>query len=633
MCVVKVNRVESKNLEFSKKDTSQSNPQTLLVEDRLKAAESEPQDLSGVTNWSPEGPREGPGAPQPHLEVSDSRFSAQQDLDSPSRTNRSAETLMDTCLSEPQANVSASSTSALTMSTDTDRSTHTGTRNYTNDTVKAENMDVDVDPVHVNQHSDMKALYEPAEGDSYTPSGSFAASQHTQSVGKGSTEESLLPPLLQRNAADMPQLTPEPAGKVGVSPLPPVLTQEMPSLTPADDDFTHFHKSGALSHQIAPVLQRETPTGSPSSQEAREEGTNLQPAEPCTGDHDNRWHLEASVNCEETAEANTDHLAASGLCKRTSGDVHEMLIKSAAEGDHSTLESFIPEQSDTTQSQLVQRSVQLNLPNPNKDNYRTQRDGACSPNVMLLSANASDVPQTPDSSLHPQHENHSALKPNYHTMYPNCSSQHTEPKTSSSSIWKNFTSQSPAVLIQSLHPDLPSDFSHDPLPYTMWTEPQCKEVTDLEDAAKDLCRSENQEDEGGSLTWAQLEPTSLLSVGAIEPLGLCEDYELQKVEENRAGSVSRQSEADACLHPERVASLHRTEQDETDMEDEEASDLEDEEQQHSLKGRCSSDSSEEEEENDPNNYKCDESGLEPGEVSAVSSFPFLSLSLFFTHTV
>ncbi|XP_032418375.1 lysine-specific demethylase 4C-like isoform X2 [Xiphophorus hellerii] len=622
MCVVKVNRVESKNLEFSKKDTSQSNPQTLLVEDKLKAAESEPQDLSGVTNWSPEGPREGPGAPQPHLEVSDSRFSsAQQDLDSPSRTNRSAETLMDTCLSEPQALVSASSTSALTLSTDTDRSTHTGTRNYTNDTVKAENMDVDVDPEHVNQHSDVKALYEPAEGDSCTPSGSFAASQHTQSVGKGSTEESLLPPLLQRNAADMPQLTPEPAGKVGASPLPPVLTQEMPSLTPADDDFTHFHKSGALSHQIAPVLQRETPTGSPSSQEAREEGTHLQPAEPCTGDHDNRWHLEASVNCEETAEANTDHLAASGLCKRTSGDVHEMLIKSAAEGDHATLESFIPEQSDTTQSQLVQRSAQLNLPNPNKDNYRTQRDGACSPNVMLLSANASDVPQTPDSSLHPQHENHSALKPNYHAMYSNCSSQHTEPKTSSSSIWKNFTSQSPAVLIQSLHPDLPSDFSHDPLPYTMWTEPQCKEVTDLEDAAKDLCRSENQEDEGGSLTWAQLEPTSLLSVGAIEPLGLCEDYELQKVEENRAGSVLRQSEADACLHPERVASLHRTEQDETDMEDEEASDLEDEEQQHSLKGCCSSDSSEEEEENDPNNYKCDESGLEPGEVSA---YPALS---------
>ncbi|XP_014899333.1 lysine-specific demethylase 4C isoform X2 [Poecilia latipinna] len=622
MCVVKVNRVESKNLEFSKKDTSQSNPQALPVEGKLKAAESDPQDLSVVTNWSPEGPRESPGAPPPHLEVSDSRFSsAQQDLDSPSGTNQSAETLMDTCLSEPQAHVSASSTSALTLSTDTDRSTHTGTRNYTNDTVKAENMDVDVDPEHVNQHSDMKALYEPAEGDSCSPRGFCAASQHTQSVGKGSTEESLLPPLLQRNAADMPQLTPEPAGKVGASPLPPVLTQEMPSLTPADDDFTHFRKSGALSHQVAPVLQRETPAGSPSSQEAREEGTRLQPAEPCTGDHDDRWHLEASVNCEETAEANTDHLAASGLCKRTSGDVHEMLIKSAAEGERAALESFIPEQSDTTQSQLVQRSAQLNLPDPNKDGYRTQRAGACSSNVLLSSANAVDVPQTPESSLHPHHENHSALKPNYHTMYSNCSSQHTEPKTSSSSIWKNFTSQSPAVLIQSLHPDLPSDFSHDPLPYTMWTEPQCKEVTDLEDAAKDLCRSENQEDEGGGLTWAQLEPTSLLSVGAIEPLGLCEDYELQKVEENGAEPVSRRSEADARLHPERVASLHRTEQDETDMEDEEASDREDEEQQHSLKGCCSSDSSEEEEENDPNNYKCDESGLEPGEVSA---YPALS---------
>ncbi|KAM4751441.1 lysine-specific demethylase 4C isoform 3-T3 [Anableps anableps] len=633
MCVVKVNRVESKNLGFSKKDTSQSNSQASPVEDKLKAAETDPQDLSRVTNWSPEGPRKSSEAPQPHLEISDSRFSSvKQDLDSPSHTNHSAETLMDTCPSEPQAHVSASSSLALTLNTD--RSTHTGTRNYTNDTVKAENMDVDVDPKHVNPHSNTKALYEPAEGDSHTSSGSFAASQHNHSVGKGSPEESLLPPLLQRNAADMPQLTPEPAGKVGASPLPPVLTQEMPSLTPADDELTHFHKSGALSHQVAPVLQRETPTGSPSSQEAREEGTHLKPAEPYTVNHDNLWHLEPSTNREEAAvsnlEANADHLAASGLRKRTSSDVREMLIKSAPERDHATLGSFIPEQSDTTQSQLVQRSTtqretQPNSPDPNKENYGAQRDCTCSPNIPLSSADTSNVPQTPDSSLCPQHDNHSALKPIYHTTYSNCSSQHIEPKTSSSSIWKNFTSQSPAVLIQSLHPDLPSDFSHDPLPYTMWTEPQCKEVTDLEDPAKDLCRSENQEDEGGALTWAQLEPTSLLSVGAIGPLGLCEDYELQKDEENGAESMSRPGEAELHLHPERVVSRHRTgagEQDEaSDMEDEEASDREDEEQQHGVKGQSSSDSSEEEEENDTNNYKCDESGLEPGEVCA---YPTLS---------
>lgn len=618
MCVVKVNRVESNTLELSKMDTSQSNSQASPVEDKLKADKADRQDLSVVTNLSPEGPIESPGAP--HLEISDSTFSSvQQDLNSPLHTNHSAETLMDTCPPEPQAHVSASSSSALTLNTD--MGTHTGTRNYTNDTVKAEGMDVDVAPEHGCPHSTTKALYEPAEGDSYTSGGTLTVSQHNHSVEKGSTEESLLPPLLQKNAADMPQLTPEPVGKAGISPLPPVLTQEMPSLTPANDELTHYHKTEALSHQVAPVLQRETPTGSPSLQEAREEGTPLKQTEPFTVDNDNRWNLEASVNREEAAasglEANSAHLAPSGLCKRTSGDVHEMLIKSPPERDHATAESFILEQSDRT----PQRETQPNLPAPNKENYSAPRDLNCSPNT-------DNVLQTPGSLLSPQHENPAALKPNNHTIYSDCSSQHTETRAPSSGIWKNFPSQSPVVLFQSLHPDLQSDFSHDPLPYTMWTEPQCKEVTDLEDPTKDLCRSEDQGDEGGALTWAQLEPTSLLSVSSIQPLGLCEDYELQKDEGRGAESMLRHGEAEARLQPENVVSLHRTgagEQDETsDMEDEEESDCEDEEQQCSVKEQSSSNSSEEEEENDTNDYKCDQSGPEPGEVCAVS----VSLSLF-----
>ncbi|XP_047220872.1 lysine-specific demethylase 4C isoform X2 [Girardinichthys multiradiatus] len=624
MCVVKVNRVESKNLGFSKKETSQSSSQALPVEDELKATKTA-QDLTGILNRTP-------GASRVHLEISDSRCcsSGQQDLNS-SHTNTFAETLMKTCPSEPQAHISTSSSSELTLNSD--RSMHTGIMNYTNNTVKAENMDVDVDPKHVKSHSNTKALYEPAGGDSHTSSGFVSASQHIHSVEIGSTEESLLPPLLKRNAADMPQLTPEPVGKVGACPLPPVLTQEMPSLTPADDELTHFPKSGAFSHQVAPVLQRETPTGSPSSQEAREEGSHLRPAEPCAVDRDNRWHLEAPINRKEAAvpgfETNTARLDDSSLHKRTSGYVPEMLMKSAPQRNHATLESFIPEQCDATQSQLVQRSTphrdaRTSLPDPHKDNYKAQRDGTCSPNIPLSSANTGNIAQTSVSSLWAQHENHSALKPNHHTMYTNCSSQHIEPKTSSSIIWKNFTLQSPAVLTQSLHPDLPSDLSHDPLPYTMWTEPRCKEVTDLEDPAKDLRRSENQEDEGGALTWAQLEPTSLLTVGAIEPLGLCEDYELQKNEENGPESISRQREAEVCLHPEREISLHRTgagEQDEmSDMEEGGESDCEDAEQQSSAKGQSSRDSSEEEE-NDTNNYKCDESGLEPGEVCA---YPALS---------
>uniref|UniRef100_A0A673A3Q4 Lysine-specific demethylase 4B n=1 Tax=Sphaeramia orbicularis TaxID=375764 RepID=A0A673A3Q4_9TELE len=177
---------------------------------------------------------------------------------------------------------------------------------------------------------------------------------------------------------------------------------------------------------------------------------------------------------------------------------------------------------------------------------------------------------------------------------------------SSNSIWKNFNSQNPAVLIQSLHPELPSDFTHDPLPYTMWTEPQCKEVTDLEDPQQDLRESENQEGEGGTLTWAQLEPTSL--VGAVEPLGLCGDYGLHRGETDGAEALSlcresgrpREAEGstltDIPVSPLGIGGGGGEQDGVSDME-EGGSDGEEVERQSSAKS--SSDSSDEEEENDP----------------------------------
>uniref|UniRef100_A0A8P4KRN9 Lysine-specific demethylase 4B n=1 Tax=Dicentrarchus labrax TaxID=13489 RepID=A0A8P4KRN9_DICLA len=182
-----------------------------------------------------------------------------------------------------------------------------------------------------------------------------------------------------------------------------------------------------------------------------------------------------------------------------------------------------------------------------------------------------------------------------------------------------------------LNPELPSDFTHDPLPYTMWTEPQCKEVTDLEDPEQDLRESENQEEEGGPLTWAQLEPTSLVSVGAVEPLGLCGDYELHRGESDGSEALSlcrelgRQREAEESLHSDTAVSplaMGGGEQDGVSDMEEGGSDGEEVEQQSSARGESSSDSSdeeeEEEEENDTSNYKCYESDLEPGEVCAVS---------------
>uniref|UniRef100_A0A672GVN0 Lysine-specific demethylase 4B n=1 Tax=Salarias fasciatus TaxID=181472 RepID=A0A672GVN0_SALFA len=176
---------------------------------------------------------------------------------------------------------------------------------------------------------------------------------------------------------------------------------------------------------------------------------------------------------------------------------------------------------------------------------------------------------------------------------------------------------------------LPNDFTHDPLPYTMWTEPQCKEVTDLEDPDQDFRESGDRDKEGGPLTWAQLEPTSLVSVGAIEPLGLGGDYDMQRGEMDGTEAMSlcrelgRQREAEESPHSVPAVSPLRIagEQDRASDMEEGGSGGEEAEQQRSAKGDISSDSSdeeEEEEENDTNNYDCDESGLEPGEVCAVS---------------
>lgn len=572
-------------------------------------------------------------------------------------TGISAETEMSLCPPDSEAQTSSSSCREDTLSLipNTDSSMGTGTENDTN-TAKAETMDTAVDPKHINPHSHTEALYdlktEPVEGDSYT-SCSFSPSGHNCSLEKSSTEENLFPPLLQRNAVDMPQLTPEPADKVEICPLPPVLTQEMPSLTPADDGLTEVPKSRSRTHQVAPVLQRETPTGSPSSHGAKQEEreTDLMSNEPLTVEHANNWHLDSPYNCERAAvsslEGNTAHLTANAMHKITSGGVHEVLImpEIAAEKDCTKLENVTTGQSDACLRQQVQSAApqteqQYSLAELARKENSVHRDIALSQSSAgsLLTSTSNSNPPAPSTPLYTQSDSHSALQLHHHTTYSpsHCTSQnpYTEPKPFSSSIWKNFNSQGPAVLIQSLHPELPSDFTHDPLPYTMWTEPQCKEVTDLEDPEQDLRESENQEEEGGPLTWAQLEPTSLVSVGAVEPLGLCGDYELHRGEGDGSEALSlcrelgRQREVEESLHSDTAVSplvMGGGEQGGVSDMEEGGSDGEEAEQQCDAKGESSSDSSdeeeeeEEEEENDTSNYECDESGLEPGEVCPVSA--------------
>ncbi|XP_056227641.1 lysine-specific demethylase 4C isoform X1 [Seriola aureovittata] len=694
MCVVKVNRVESNSLGFSSKRPSHNSHCSLFpspaspIKNEVKAetvTHIDPQHHSGsgATSRTPEGLRQQPEATQMHPAINESRccspepqdLSTSQDCSirvthleankpssSSNTTSTCAETEMSLCPPdcEPQTSSSSCREDTLSLTPNTDSNMDRGTENNTNNTAKAEKMDTVVDTKHITPHSTTEALYdlkaEPVEGDSYTSCGSFSPSGHNCSLEKSSTEENLFPPLLQRNAVDMPQLTPEPADKVGICPLPPVLTQEMPSLTPADDGLTDEPKSSMCSHQVAPVLQRETPTGSLSSHGAKREERETElitSKESLTVEHANNWHLDSPYNCEAVSglEGNTAHLTANAMHKITSGGAHKMLIMPdiAVEKDHTKLENLTPGQSDVTPGQLVQsgapqteqHSNLAELASTDDSKESTERDSTFSLSSAgsLLTGASNNNPLAPFPPLCTQSDSHSALQLNHHTTFSpsHCTSQnpYMEPKSFSTSIWKNFSSQSPAVLIQSLHPELPSDFTHDPLPYTMWTEPQCKEVTDLEDPDQDLRESENQEEEGGPLTWAQLEPTSLVSVGAVEPLGLCGDYGLHRGEEDGAEALSlcrelgRQREAEESLHSDAAVSpLGTGEREQDGVSDMEigGSDGEEAEQQSSAKGESSSESSdeeeEEEEENDTSNYECDESGLEPGEVCA---YPALSV--------
>uniref|UniRef100_A0A8C7ZME8 Lysine-specific demethylase 4C n=1 Tax=Oryzias sinensis TaxID=183150 RepID=A0A8C7ZME8_9TELE len=629
MCVVKVNRVESKGLGFSfKSDAQNSDSPASPINDEEKRSPTEihgvAQSPSRSTSPIPESQISIPKVIQMQPGAKEKRsFSSvsQNCLDSVRippleannisllcHTNISTETITDSFPLQSQINGSSSLSQSLNADSNTDIQDH-------NNTVKAEKIHTRVDPTCIKQHS--TALYnlksEPVEGGSCTSNASLAPLQHNCRAGKRSVEENLFPPVLQQAAVDMPRLTPEPEDKAGICPLPPVLTQEMPSLTPATDEGLAFPKPSASSNQVAPVLQRETLTELPvhCHAENQREGADAKLSAEA-GKHAN--HGEAGHR------GNTAHWSAGGLQEQTSAGVHETLITSpVTPTNHPVeMEKCPAGHGGAVHSQLAQRTASPREPHSNSEE-KNQDDSKDA--VQMGGSVSSDTNQkfsAPVPPLPTHNANHTLSHLSQFTTHPSSDSpsSYMEAKTFSSGIWKNFSSQEPSALIQGLNPELPSNFSHDPLTYSMWSEPLCKQVTDLEVPGQDLCRSKNQEDGGVALTWAQLEPTSLLSIGAIEPLGLCEEDQPQRGEANGAESLSKgrelggQREVDERMYSEMLVSLG------TAAEQDTASDMEegtsDEEEQLSSGKESSSSSSEEEEDSS----ECDESGLQPGEYPA-----------------
>ncbi|KAK1886276.1 Lysine-specific demethylase 4C, partial [Dissostichus eleginoides] len=602
MCVVKVNRVESNSLSLS--NNSYCNPipsPAAPVKNDLKAetvTHTDPQHLSGsgVTRRTPDGLRQGPEDTQMHLGTNEPRCCSPEPQDlSPSQ---------DCCIrvSPLEAQTLSSSSNTKNNSAETEMSSCPPDYNSQTSSFSCKE-----DTLRLSPNTDT----------------SMDTGQNCN-LEKNITKGNRCPPLLQRNAADMPQLTLEPADTVGICPLPPVLIQEMPSLTPAEYGLTNVPKATSSSHQVAPVLHRETPTSSLSSNGAKRElKSNLKMSkEPLSVERANKWKLESSYSCKGAAvsgsKGDVAHLTTNSMHKITSGVVHEKLKTPgiAAEQEHIKLESVPTGRTDASPLQLVKSNAPqteqqyslLELASKENSQHPAHRDNAFSLNngLPFLTGTSNYNPHTPLCT-----QGDSALQLHHHTTYSpsHCTFENSymEPKPFSSSIWKNLNSQGPAVLIQSLHPELPSDFTHDPLPYTMWTEPQCKEVTDLEVTEQDLRESENQEEEGGPLTWAQLEPTSLVSVGAVESLGLCGDYELHRGDTDGSDALSlcrelgRHRDTEESLHSNTAVTplnMAGGEQDGVSDMDERGSDGEEMEQQCSVKGESSS--------------------LEPGEYPALS---------------
>lgn len=667
MCVVKVKRVESDSVGLSNKELlhNTSPVKTDLKAEKGTYIDPHPFHESGETNRTAEDPGQWPKATGLHPGTDELQcFSNEQhDLstslhctirDLPPEDEKMHLVLHKASPSNSEVSIGPSDPETQTsrrqdgssQSTNTDDSMDMGTENIHNrNSAKPDTM---CDLKHVTPQCNTEALScclqtVPVGGGSPTSSHTHSPAGLNCSLENISTEENVFPPLLQRNSIDMPLLTPELEDKTSICLLPPVLTQEMPSLTPAHDGIPNVSRLASCTNQVAPVLQREMPTSSLSLHPAKQEDEQTDCVMP---EHGNSWHLALLYNCEVAASSgshgNTAHLSASFTHNATPGGVHDMRNKPeiATETGHTEAKNVSTEQNGRSPHQLVQDNAPQSeqdyisttlTSTDNLDHLGSRADVlSLSSAGSLLTSASNNNPSPPPPPLFTEAVSHSASELHHSPAYSHCTSSTTyiEPKPFSSSIWRNLNSRSPAVLIQSLNPELSSDFMHDPLPYTIWTEPQCKEVTDLESTEHKLHLSKHQEEEVRHLTWAQLEPTSLVSVGAVEPLGLCGDYNLQRreVEGSEALSLSaelgRKIEERKILKSGTLVSAPVIEHHEggSDLE-EGACDTEEAEEQCNVREEESSDLSDEEEVEEAfrHNYQCAESGLEPGEICSVSA--------------
>uniref|UniRef100_A0A671KBU1 [histone H3]-trimethyl-L-lysine(9) demethylase n=1 Tax=Sinocyclocheilus anshuiensis TaxID=1608454 RepID=A0A671KBU1_9TELE len=177
-------------------------------------------------------------------------------------------------------------------------------------------------------------------------------------------------------------------------------------------------------------------------------------------------------------------------------------------------------------------------------------------------------------------------------------------------IWKNLSSQNPAVLIESLQPELVvglttggsslTDYAHDSLPYTMWSESGCQQEKFPDSPNSSSCTQ----------TWTNLEPIPMQCSGADMAPNAPPDLKQQNVE---------LEPAKACVLGEQAGSQEPQEEEfkgqeyyECAKSEHDGSVSDSDSCESGDKGADSS--SESSEENAMSDPEYVETGLEPGEV-------------------
>ncbi|XP_067297835.1 lysine-specific demethylase 4C isoform X2 [Pseudorasbora parva] len=177
-------------------------------------------------------------------------------------------------------------------------------------------------------------------------------------------------------------------------------------------------------------------------------------------------------------------------------------------------------------------------------------------------------------------------------------------------IWKNLSSQNPAVLIESLQPELVmglttgvsslTEYAHDTLPYTMWSESGCQQEKFPDSPNSSPCTQ----------TWTNLEPIPMQCSGADVALNTPIELKQQNVE---------MEPAESCLLREQTCSQEPQEEEFKGQEyyegvksEHDGSVSDSDSCESGDKGADSS--SESSEENAMSDPEYVETGLEPGEV-------------------